>query len=95
MKNSKIHALDVHSGEGADRIDAALVAPGAATVPPHIGAGIGLLGILRLCLVGVICLTSIGFYTILPLAGLGLLPFLFFGCVCLATGTCDDLGLYR
>ena len=35
------------------------------------------------------------FYTMLPIAGLQLLPFLFFGCVCLITGVADDLGLYR
>lgn len=35
------------------------------------------------------------FYTIIPIAGLQLLPFLFFGCVCLVVGVCDDLGLYR
>lgn len=35
------------------------------------------------------------FYTILPIAGLQLLPFLFFGCICLIVGVADDLGLYR
>ncbi len=35
------------------------------------------------------------FYTIIPIAGLQLLPFLFFGCVSLVVGVCDDLGLYR
>ncbi len=35
------------------------------------------------------------FYTVIPIAGLPLLPFLFFGSVCLIVGVCDDLGLYR
>lgn len=35
------------------------------------------------------------FYTMIPIAGLQLLPFLFFGCVSLIVGVCDDLGLYR
>lgn len=35
------------------------------------------------------------FYTILPIAGLGLLPFFFFGSVCLVVGVCDALGMYR
>jgi len=35
------------------------------------------------------------FYTIIPIAGLQLLPFLFFGCISLIVGVCDDLGLYR
>lgn len=35
------------------------------------------------------------FYTMLPIAGLQLLPFLFFGCISLIVGVCDDLGVYR
>lgn len=34
------------------------------------------------------------FYTMIPIAGLGLWPFLFFGCVSLIVSVADDLGLY-
>jgi hypothetical protein len=44
--------------------------------------------------VGVFVMMTL-FYTMLPIAGLQLLPFLFFGCICLIVGVADDLGLYR
>lgn len=44
--------------------------------------------------VGVFVMMTL-FYTMLPIAGLQLLPFLFFGCICLIVGVADELGLYR
>lgn len=56
---------------------------------------IGMGGVIRLTLSAIICLANLLLYTLLPLAGLGFLPFLFFGCVCLMIGMADDAGYYR
>jgi hypothetical protein len=58
-------------------------------------ARMGAAGFFKLAVAGVVCLSAIFFYTMLPIAGLQLLPFLFFGCVCMVVGIADDLGLYR
>lgn len=58
-------------------------------------AKIGLSGLMRIIGALVLFLVMTLFYTIIPIAGLGLLPFLYFGCICLVVGVCDDLGLYR
>lgn len=55
---------------------------------------VGAFGVLKISLtVGVFLMFAL-FYTILPLAGLQFLPFLFFGCVCLIVGVADDTGAY-
>lgn len=56
---------------------------------------VGALGVLKITFTLVVFLAMTLFYTILPIAGLGLLPFLFFGCLALVVGVCDDLGMYR
>jgi len=58
-------------------------------------ARIGLVGVLKIAATLVLFLLMTWFYTIIPIAGLGLWPFLFFGCVSLIVGVCDDLGVYR
>jgi hypothetical protein len=50
---------------------------------------------LLLALGGFVCLLLVLLYTILPIAGLALLPFFFFGGVCLMTSIADALGFYR
>ena len=55
---------------------------------------VGWFGALKLALAGVVCLANLAFYSILPIAGLGLLPFLFLGCLLLVTGIADDAGYY-
>jgi hypothetical protein len=56
---------------------------------------VGALGALKITFTLVVFLVMTLFYTILPIAGLGLLPFLYFGCLSLIVGVCDDLGMYR
>jgi hypothetical protein len=62
---------------------------------PSLYEKVGFFGMLRIAFTVVVFLIFALFYTILPIAGLQLLPFLFFGCVCLVVGVCDDLGVYR
>ncbi len=56
---------------------------------------IGLPGVFKIGLTVVLFLMMTFFYTMIPIAGLGLWPFLFFGCVSLIVNVCDDLGLYQ
>lgn len=61
---------------------------------PSLMQRVGAFGVLKISLtVGVFLMFAL-FYTILPLAGLQFLPFLFFGCVCLIVGVADDTGAY-
>ena len=62
--------------------------------PPSLLERVGWFGVLKIAgTVGVFLMFCL-FYTILPLAGLQLLPFLFFGTVCLIVGVADDMGAY-
>lgn len=63
--------------------------------PPTLVEKVGLWGLVKISGTLVVFLIFMLFYTILPIAGLQLLPFLFFGCVALIVGVCDDLGVYR
>jgi len=56
---------------------------------------IGIGGVLKIASTIVLFLLMTWFYTMIPIAGLGLWPFLFFGCVSFIVGVCDDLGVYR
>jgi hypothetical protein len=56
---------------------------------------IGVAGVLKIAATVVLFLLMTWFYCMIPIAGLGLWPFLFFGCVSLIVGVCDDLGVYR
>ena len=68
-------------------------APAPPTTPSLLQR-VGFLGVLKIAAtVGAFLMFTL-FYTILPLAGLQLLPFLFFGTVCLIVGVADDLGAY-
>ncbi len=62
---------------------------------PSLVQRIGVGGVVRLSVGATVCLANVAFYTMLPLAGLAFLPFLFFGCVCLMTGIADEVGYYR
>ncbi len=62
---------------------------------PSLLQRIGVGGLIRLSVAVTVCLANVAFYTLLPLAGLAFLPFLFFGCVCLMTGIADEVGYYR
>lgn len=68
--------------------------PPEAPQVPSLIERVGAFGVLKISLtVGVFLMFAL-FYTILPLAGLQFLPFLFFGCVCLIVGVADDSGAY-
>ncbi len=68
--------------------------PADVPATPSLIQRVGLIGVLKIAAtVGVFLMFTL-FYTILPLAGLQLLPFLFFGCVMLIVGVADDLGAY-
>ena len=56
---------------------------------------IGMIGVMKIAATVVLFLLMTWFYCMIPIAGLGLWPFLFFGCVSLIVGVCDDLGVYR
>ncbi len=62
---------------------------------PGFFARAGFWGSIQIVVSVILFLIMALFYTILPIAGLGLLPFLFFGGVCLIVGICDALGMYR
>ena len=53
---------------------------------------LGVAGLLRLLVVFVIIMANIAFYTMLPIASLGLLPMIL-ACITLLAGTLDDLNL--
>lgn len=55
---------------------------------------VGVAGMIKIIATVFVFLGMTLFYTMLPIAGLQLLPFLFFGCVCLIVGVADDLGAY-
>lgn len=67
----------------------------AAPQEPSLIEKIGIVGVLKIASTVVLFLLMTWFYTMIPIAGLGLWPFLFFGCVSLIVGVCDDLGVYR
>jgi len=68
--------------------------PSEAPQIPSLMQRVGAFGVLKISLtVGVFLMFAL-FYTILPLAGLQFLPFLFFGVVCLIVGVADDSGAY-
>lgn len=69
--------------------------PAESTEESSLIKRVGIGGLLQIAATLLTFLMMTLFYTILPIAGLGLLPFLFFGCVCLVVGVCDDLGVYR
>lgn len=69
--------------------------PAESTEESSLLTRVGIGGLLQIAATLLTFLMMTLFYTILPIAGLGLLPFLFFGCVCLVVGVCDDLGVYR
>lgn len=62
---------------------------------PSLLERIGLFGLIKLSTAILLFIGFTFFYTMLPLAGLQLLPFLFFGTVALIAGVADDLGLYN
>ena len=66
-----------------------------APAEPSLLEKVGVVGILKIGATIVLFLLMTWFYTMIPIAGLGLWPFLFFGCVSLIVGVCDDLGVYR
>ncbi|HXS15615.1 MAG TPA: hypothetical protein VN764_00415 [Polyangiaceae bacterium] len=61
---------------------------------PSLMDRVGAFGVVKISLTVLVFLMFAFFYTILPLAGLQFLPFLFFGCVCLIVGVADDSGAY-
>jgi|GEM_PF-2161948 len=67
----------------------------AAPQEPSLIEKVGIGGVLKIAATVVLFLLMTWFYTMIPIAGLGLWPFLFFGCVSLIVGVCDDLGVYR
>jgi hypothetical protein len=69
--------------------------PVPAHQQPSLFEKVGIVGIMQIGATILSFLIMTLFYTILPIAGLGLLPFLFVGSVCLVVGVCDDLGVYR
>lgn len=61
---------------------------------PSLVERVGVLGLIKIGL-GVSSFVGFAFfYTMLPIAGLQLLPFIFFGNVALVVGIADDLGAY-
>jgi hypothetical protein len=67
----------------------------AAPAEPSLLEKVGMVGVIKIASTVVLFLLMTWFYTMIPIAGLGLWPFLFFGCVSLIVGVCDDLGVYR
>lgn len=63
-------------------------------VEPTLMEKVGVAGMIKIIATVFVFLGMTLFYTMLPIAGLQLLPFLFFGCVCLIVGVADDLGAY-
>jgi hypothetical protein len=61
---------------------------------PSLVQRVGVVGVIKIIATVGVFLGMTLFYTMIPLAGLQLLPFLFFGCVCLVVGVADDLGAY-
>jgi len=66
-----------------------------APAEPSLIEKVGVTGVIKIAATVVLFLLMTWFYTMIPIAGLGLWPFLFFGCVSLIVGVCDDLGVYR
>ena len=56
---------------------------------------VGVVGLIKLSSVILLFILMTYFYTMIPIAGLGLWPFLFLGCVSLISSVCDELGLYN
>jgi hypothetical protein len=52
----------------------------------------GIMGVIRLFVVFLIICANVAFYTMLPIASLGLLPMII-GCITLLTATLDDMNL--
>lgn len=62
---------------------------------PSLLQKVGPVGLVKIGATVVLFLLMTWFYTMIPIAGLGLWPFLFFGCVSFIVGVADDLGAYR
>jgi len=82
--------MSTHGSASASKAKTSAPAPEASILER-----IGLFGVMKIAATVVMFLLMTWFYTMIPIAGLGLWPFLFFGCVSLIVGVCDDLGVYR